>query len=389
MKHTFHPTVPNDTDGCLSRGYRGTVRERRRSDVPNKKNMKAAVVEKFGEPLVLREVPIPTPGPGQALVEVFATGVCHTDLHAADGDWPIKPTPPFIPGHEGAGIVVALGSGVTHLKEGDRVGTAWLFSACGHCDYCLSGWETLCPEQQNSGYSVNGSFAEYALGQADYLGRIPKNLSLVDAAPILCAGVTTYKGLKMTEARPGEWVVITGIGGLGHVAIQYAKAMGLHVAAVDLGPEKMALAKKLGAEITIDAKTQDPPKEIQKQIGGAHGVLVTAVSPIAFKQAVRMLRRGGTCVLNGLPPGEFPVSIFDVVLNGYTIRGSIVGTRLDLEESLAFAAEGKVKATIEILPLESINDVFTRLKTGRVNGRVVLGLKQETFAKVAPVRLAS
>jgi propanol-preferring alcohol dehydrogenase len=351
--------------------------------------MKAAVVEKFGEPLVVREVAIPSPGPGQALVEIVATGVCHTDLHAAEGDWPIKPTLPFTPGHEGAGIVVALGSGVTHLKEGDRVGIAWLHSACGHCDYCLSGWETLCPEQQNSGYSVNGSFAEYAVAQADYLGRIPRNLSFVDAAPILCAGVTTYKGLKMTETRPGEWVVISGAGGLGHVAIQYAKAMGLHVAAVDLGPEKMALARKLGAEITIDAKTQDPAKEIQKQIGGAHGVLVTAVSPIAFKQAVGMLRRGGTCVLNGLPPGEFPVSIFDVVLNGYTIRGSIVGTRLDLEEALAFAGEGKVKATIEILPLECINEVFSQLKKGQINGRVVLGLRQETPANTAIARTAS
>lgn len=351
--------------------------------------MKAAVVEKFGEPLVVREVAIPSPGPGQALVEIVATGVCHTDLHAAEGDWPIKPTLPFTPGHEGAGIVVALGSGVTHLKEGDRVGIAWLHSACGHCDYCLSGWETLCPEQQNSGYSVNGSFAEYAVAQADYLGRIPRNLSFVDAAPILCAGVTTYKGLKMTETRPGEWVVISGAGGLGHVAIQYAKAMGLHVATVDLGAEKMALARKLGAEITIDAKTQDPAKEIQKQIGGAHGVLVTAVSPIAFKQAVGMLRRGGTCVLNGLPPGEFPVSIFDVVLNGYTIRGSIVGTRLDLEEALAFAGEGKVKATIEILPLESINEVFSRLKKGQINGRVVLGLRQETPANTAIARTAS
>jgi propanol-preferring alcohol dehydrogenase len=357
--------------------------------VPNKKTMKAAVVEKFGKPLVVREVPVPTPGPGQALVEVFATGVCHTDLHAADGDWPIKPSPPFIPGHEGAGIVAALGSGVAHLKEGDRVGIAWLHSACGHCDYCLSGWETLCPEQQNSGYSVNGTFAEFALGQADYLGRIPRNLSFVDAAPILCAGVTTYKGLKMTDARPGEWVVISGIGGLGHVAIQYAKAMGLRVAAVDLGSEKLTLARKLGAEITVDAKTLDPTEEIQKQIGGAQGVLVTAVSPIAFKQAVGMLRRGGTCVLNGLPPGEFPVSIFDVVLNGYTIRGSIVGTRLDLEESLKFAGAGKVKATIEILPLESINDVFSRLKKGQVNGRVVLGLKEEKFAKVVTGRLAS
>ena len=357
--------------------------------MPNTKTMKAAVVEKFGEPLVVREVAIPSPGPGQALVEIVATGVCHTDLHAAEGDWPSKPTLPFTPGHEGAGIVVALGSGVTHLKEGDRVGIAWLHSACGHCDYCLSGWETLCPEQQNSGYSVNGSFAEYAVAQADYLGRIPRNLSFVDAAPILCAGVTTYKGLKMTETRPGEWVVISGAGGLGHVAIQYAKAMGLHFAAVDLGPEEMALARKLGAEITIDAKTQDPAKEIQKQIGGAHGVLVTAVSAIAFKQAVGMLRRGGTCVLNGLPPGEFPVSIFDVVLNGYTIRGSIVGTRLDLEEALAFAGEGKVKATIEILPLESINEVFSRLKKGQINGRVVLGLRQETPANTAIARTAS
>ena len=168
--------------------------------------------------------------------------MCHTDLHAADGDWPVKPTAPFIPGHEGAGIVVALGAGVTHLKEGDRVGIAGLHRACGHCEFCLSGWETLCLQQKNSGYSVNGSLTQYAIGQADYVARIPKNLSFVDAAPILCAGVTTYKGLKETATRPGEWVAISGVGGLGHIAIQYAKAMGLHVVAVDLGPEKMALA---------------------------------------------------------------------------------------------------------------------------------------------------
>src|SRR5271165_7029594 len=234
------------------------------------KTMRAAVVEKFGEPLVVREVPVPIPGPGQALIEIHASGVCHTDLHAADGDWPVKPTLPFIPGHEGAGIVVALGPGVTHLKEGDRVGIVWLHSACGYCSFCLSGWETLCLQQKNSGYSVNGSFAQYAVGQADYLGRIPEGLSFEQAAPILCAGVTTYKGLKQTGTRPGEWAVISGAGGLGHVAIQYAKAMGLHVAAVDLGPEKMALARKLVAEIAIDARNQDPPMEIQKQIGGAH-----------------------------------------------------------------------------------------------------------------------
>jgi len=338
------------------------------------KMMKAAVVEQFGEPLKVREVPIPDPGPGQVLVEIAASGVCHTDVHAADGDWPVKPTLPFIPGHEGAGVVAAVGAGVTHLKEGDRVGTAWLHSACGHCQFCLSGWETLCHEQQNSGYSVNGSFAEYALAAADFLGRIPKHLSFRDAAPILCAGVTTYKGLKQTEARPGEWVVISGVGGLGHVAVQYAKAMGLHVAAIDIGAEKMELARRLGAEITVDAREEDPAAVIQKQIGGAHGVLVTAVSLPAFKQAIGMLRRGGTCVMNGLPPGEFPVSVFDMVLNGYTLRGSIVGTRLDLEEALAFAAEGKVKATIEDQPLESINDIFDRLKAGKVNGRIVLDI---------------
>jgi len=336
------------------------------------KTMQAAVVERFGHPLELRELPIPVPGPGQALVKVISTGVCHTDLHAADGDWPVKPTLPFVPGHEGAGIAVALGSGVKHLKEGDRVGIAWLGSACGYCEYCLSGWETLCHKQQNSGYSVDGSFAEYAVAQADYLGHIPANLSFTEAAPILCAGVTTYKGLKQTDTRPGEWVVISGVGGLGHVAVQYAKAMGLHVVAVDVGSEKLELARKLGAEVTIDASVEDPAQAIQKKIGGAHAALVTAVSPIAFKQTVGMLRRGGTCVLNGLPPGDFPLPIFDVVLNGYTVRGSIVGTRLDLQEALAIAAEGKVKATIETQQLRSINDVFSRLKKGKVNGRVVL-----------------
>jgi propanol-preferring alcohol dehydrogenase len=263
-------------------------------------------------------------------------------------------------------------------KEGDRVGIAWLHSACGHCEFCISGWETLCKEQQNSGYSVNGSFAEYALAQADYLGRIPEQLSFVDAGPILCAGVTTYKGLKETEALPGEWVVISGVGGLGHIAIQYAQAMGLHVAAVDVGEEKLELARRLGAEITADARSEDPARKIQKETGGAHGVLVTAVSPAAFKQAIGMLRRHGTCVLVGLPPGEFPISIFDVVLNRYTIRGSIVGTRKDLEEALAFAAENKVKATIEQQPLECINAVFSRLREGKVNGRIVLNIGELT-----------
>ncbi|WP_292279154.1 zinc-dependent alcohol dehydrogenase, partial [Mesorhizobium sp.] len=203
------------------------------------KTMKAAVVRQFGKPLVIEEVQVPTPGAGQILVKIAATGVCHTDLHAAEGDWPVKPKPPFIPGHEGVGHVVAVGSGVKHVKEGDRVGVPWLYTACGHCRHCLGGWETLCEEQQNTGYSVNGSFAEYVLADPDYVGHLPGNISFTEIAPILCAGVTVYKGLKVTDTKPGEWVVISGIGGLGHLAVQYAKAMGLNVIAVDIDDAKL------------------------------------------------------------------------------------------------------------------------------------------------------
>lgn len=336
------------------------------------KTMKAAVVREFGQPLVIEEVPVPRPGPGELLVKIEACGVCHTDLHAADGDWPVKPNPPFIPGHEGVGHVVAVGAGVSHVKEGDRVGIPWLYSACGHCEHCLGGWETLCETQKNTGYSVNGGFAEYAIADADYVGHLPKNVGFVEIAPVLCAGVTVYKGLKMTDTRPGEWVVISGIGGLGHMAVQYAVAMGLNVAAVDVDDAKLALARKLGAVVTVNARTTDPVAYLKKEIGGAHGALVTAVSPKAFEQAVGMVRRGGTVALNGLPPGSFPLDIFGLVLNGVTVRGSIVGTRLDLAESLQFAEMGKVHATVASDRLENINQVFEKMHQGRIEGRIVL-----------------
>ncbi|MDT8879622.1 alcohol dehydrogenase AdhP [Halomonas saccharevitans] len=336
--------------------------------------MKAAVVRKFGEPLTIEEVPTPRPKRGEILVKVAASGVCHTDLHAVHGDWPVKPEPPFIPGHEGVGHIVAVGEGVSHVKEGDRVGVPWLYSACGHCEHCLGGWETLCESQQNTGYSVNGGFADYTLADAGYVGRLPDNVDFLEIAPVLCAGVTVYKGLKMTDTRPGQWVVISGIGGLGHMAVQYARAMGLNVAAVDIDDAKLALAERLGASVTVNAMQTDPATYIKKAIGGAHGALVTAVSPKAFDQAQGMLRRGGTLVLNGLPPGDFPLPIFGTVLNGLTIRGSIVGTRQDLQESLDFAGEGKVKATVATDRLENINDVFQRMIEGRIEGRVVLDM---------------
>jgi alcohol dehydrogenase, propanol-preferring len=338
-------------------------------------NMRAAVVRAFGQPLVIEERPIPTPGPGQVLVRIVASGVCHTDLHAADGDWPVKPALPFVPGHEGTGFVAALGAGVANLKAGDRVGIPWLHTACGACEACIRGWETLCGAQQNTGYSVDGGYADYALADARFVGRLPDNLDFVAAAPILCAGVTTYKGLKETEARPGQWVAISGVGGLGHLAVQYAKAMGLHVAAIDLGEDKLALARQLGAEIAVDARTPDAAQQIVRATGGGvHGALVTAVSREAFRQALGTLRSGGTCALVGLPPGDFPTPIFDVVLKRLTIRGSIVGTRNDLTEALAFAAEGKVASTIETQPFDHVNEVMIRLRNGNVRGRVVLKL---------------
>ncbi len=286
-----------------------------------KKTMQAAVVREFGRPLTIEEVPVPTPGPGEVLVRVAASGVCHTDLHAADGDWPVKPALPFIPGHEGAGVVAAIGPGVSTVREGDAVGIAWLHDACGACEFCLTGWETLCPSQRNSGYTVNGTFAEYAIGSAAHVAHLPPHPNFSALAPILCAGVTTYKGIKETETRPGQWIVISGIGGLGHLAVQYAKAMGLRVIAVDIHDDKLALARSLGAEVVVNGGRRDAVADVLSQTGGgAHGVLVTAVSTAAFGQALQMVRRKGTVSLVGLPPGEFATPIFDVVLKRITIR---------------------------------------------------------------------
>jgi propanol-preferring alcohol dehydrogenase len=336
------------------------------------KTMKAAVVTELGRPLDIREVPVPRPGPGQVLMRVRASGVCHTDLHAAMGDWPVKPSPPFIPGHEGVGEVAELGAGVDHLKEGDRIGVPWLHSACGRCEHCTGGWETLCEGQTNTGYSTDGGYAEYVLAEADYVGRLPDGLEFGPAAPVLCAGVTVYKGLKETEVRPGQWVAISGIGGLGHMAVQYARAMGMNVVAVDVAEDKLALARKLGAEVAINAAELDPGAEVTRQLGGVHGALVTAVSPRAFAQATAMLRRHGTMSLVGLPPGDFPLPIFETVLKRLTIRGSIVGTRLDLEEALAFAARGEVASTFAWDELENVNAVFDRMRQSTIEGRVVL-----------------
>jgi propanol-preferring alcohol dehydrogenase len=334
--------------------------------------MKAAVVHAFGQPLQIEELPVREPRTHQILVKVIASGVCHTDLHAASGDWPVKPKLPLVPGHEAIGYVAAVGPEVTNVKEGDVVGVPWLYSACGCCEYCMTGWETLCEQQQNGGYSVDGGYAEYVIADARYVGRFPFGINFIEMAPIICAGVTVYKGLKETEARPGQWVAISGIGGLGHLAVQYAKAMGFRVAAIDIDDEKLQLASELGASLTVNAMQQDPGTYLKKETGGMHGVLVTAVSPTAFRQGLSALRRKGTLSLNGLPPGSFDLPIFETVLNRWTVRGSIVGTRQDLQEAIDFAVQGKVKATVHVSCLEAINGIFDEMKRGDIQGRMVM-----------------
>lgn len=337
--------------------------------------MKAAVVNEFKGPLEITEVPIPEIKPADVLVKIHACGVCHTDLHACHGDWPVKPKMPLIPGHEGVGEIVKIGTEITHLKLGDRVGIPWLYSACGHCDYCLEGQETLCLSQQNAGYSVDGGYAEYCVANGHYVAKIPDGLSYVDAAPLFCAGVTTYKALKVADVKPGQWVAIVGAGGLGHLAIQYAVAMGMKVIAVDTGEAKAELSKELGAQAFIDFMIETPSKRIADITqGGVHGVICTAVSKPAFTEAYRSIRRGGSCVLVGLPPEEMPIPIFDTVLNGVKVIGSIVGTRKDLQECLQFAADGKVKAITQTKALEDINDIFADMERGDIAGRIVMAL---------------
>jgi propanol-preferring alcohol dehydrogenase len=331
------------------------------------RTMRAAVVEHFGKPLVFCDYDIPTPGPGQILVKIEACGVCHTELHAARGDWPVKPTPPFIPGHEGIGWVAGVGAGVTLVREGDRVGMPWFYSACMHCEYCLIASEPVCAAAELGGYTKNGGFTEYILADPNYVAHIADSLDAKQAAPLNCAGITTYKGITVTEAGPGEWIVISGAGGFGHLVSQYAKVMGLQVCAVDIDDGKLAHAKRLGADFVVNASHGDPAEAIKQcTSGGAHRVLITVPSLGAFKQGVAMTHKGGNCVLVGLPPDDFSVPLFDVVANCITIRGLFGGNREDLSETLAFAAEGKVAADIELQPLSAINTVFDRLERGDV-----------------------
>jgi propanol-preferring alcohol dehydrogenase len=328
----------------------------------------AAVVHDFGHPLTLEQVDMPALKAGQVRVKVEACGLCRTDIHAAHGDWPIKPSPPFIPGHEGVGIVTELAPGVSEVAVGDRVAMPWLGYACGICDYCVSGRETLCPQQEMMGYTIDGAFGEYATAYARYAVKVPEGLDPFDAAPLTCAGVTTYKAVKVAGTRSSDFVTVFGVGGLGHLAIQYAAIAGGRVVAIDVIDEKLDLAREIGAEFTINARKDDPVEAIQR-LGGVSQAIALAVSPSAFAQAYRSLRRGGRLVFVAMPAdNEVKLPIFESVVNGITI----VGTRQDLREAFELHAAGKTRVIRETRALDDVNEAIADVEGGRVAARIVL-----------------
>lgn len=336
------------------------------------KMMRAAVADGPCQPLNIRELPVPQPGAGQVLLRLTASGLCHTDLSILDGEWLMKkPRYPLVPGHEAAGHVAACGAGVTSIKEGDRAGVFWLNSACGSCADCIGGREPFCMRQLNSGYTIDGTYAEYCLVSADYAVPLPQGpIELL--TPIMCAGVTVYKALKELALAPGSWLVISGVGGAGHLAIQYARVMGLQVIAIDVDPEKVALAQKLGAAVAINADRDFPVNQVVRHTGGAHAVMITTGAIKAFEQGIRMLRRCGICMLVGVAREPFPITVFDVVIKGVSVRGSLIGTRQDVREALDLVSAGHVTPLIEDRPLEDVNNAIADLRQGRVKGRVTL-----------------
>jgi alcohol dehydrogenase, propanol-preferring len=339
--------------------------------------MKAALLHNFGQPLEITDVPRAEPGPGEVLVQVAACGVCHSDYHLAHGEWDLlRPITklPLIPGHEITGTVVAVGAGVTELQPGARVGVPWLYYTCGTCEFCQAGRETLCPKQKITGCTVDGGFAEYLVAPASHAARLPDNLTFAEAAPLLCAGLTVYKALRVAEAQAGQRLVVFGVGGLGHLAVQLGKAFGMEVGAVDVSDDKLQLATACGADWTVNVTAGAPHKQIKAHGGGAHVALVTSASTAAYETALRSLRRGGTLAVVGMTPQPISVSTVALVSGEYKIVASAVGSRQDLAEVLQLASEGKLHCQLETRPLAAVNEVFAALGEGRINGRIVLTL---------------
>jgi propanol-preferring alcohol dehydrogenase len=336
--------------------------------------MKAAIVREYKQPLQIEETEKPVPASDEVLIKVEACGVCHSDLHIAEGDWApllkiIKK--PLIPGHELVGRVVEKGADVSNLEIGDRVGVAWLYWSCGECDMCSEGRENLCKKQMITGATVDGGYAQFTKAKASHSMKVPDSLSSEEAAPFFCAGVTVYRAIKNAAIEPGQRVAIFGIGGLGHLAVQIAKAFGADVIAVDIAEDKLELARSLGARITINAVTGDAVKELRK-LGGAHVSVVTSGSKAAYDSAFYATRGNGTLVVVGMPAEN--LSFPAIMMREIKILSSATGTREDLREVLEMAGSGQVKCLIETRPLEAVNEVFEDMRGAKITGRVVLKL---------------
>lgn len=328
------------------------------------KDHKAKVIEKEMRPLEH----------GEALLDMECCGVCHTDLHVKNADF--GDVTGRVLGHEGIGVVKEVGPGVTSLKVGDRASVAWFFEGCGHCEYCVTGRETLCREVKNAGYTADGGMAQETIVTADYAVKVPDGLDSAAASSITCAGVTCYKAIKEAKLQAGEWILISGLGGLGNLALQYAKnVFNLKVIAVDINDGQLEFAKKYGADLTVNPKNTDVAEFAQEKVGGVHGAVVTAVAKSAFNAAVGAVRAGARVVAVGLPSESMDLSIPRLVLDGIQVIGSLVGTREDLKEAFQFGAEGKVVPKCEMRPMEDINDIFDEMEQGTIRGRMVIDLK--------------
>ena len=334
--------------------------------------MRAAVIEEFKQPLVVKDIDVPVPSPDEVLIQVEACGVCHSDLSIADGDWPqlkrmIKK--PLIPGHEVVGRVVKRGDNVQHLAVGDRVGVAWLHWSCGACELCKEGLENLCPNQSVTGASVDGGYAEFIKAKASHAIKVPEALDAAEAAPLFCAGVTVYRAVKNAGVQPGQRVAIFGVGGLGHLAVQVAKTFGATVIAVDIATDKLELAKSLGAGQVVNAATEDVLKTL-RGIGGVHAAIVTSSAKAAYTQAFYAVRAAGSLMVVGLPSEE--ISFPAILMREIKIRSVATGTRDDLRQTLNLAAAGKIRCMIETSGLDQVNEVLDQMRRGQIKGRVVI-----------------
>jgi propanol-preferring alcohol dehydrogenase len=336
--------------------------------------MKAAVLHEFKKPLVIEEVKRPTPGPGEVLIEVEACGVCHSDLHVADGDWKqlagiVKK--PLILGHEIAGRVVEKGAAVQDLQVGDRVGVPWVHWTCGVCEFCRDGNENLCIKQAITGVTVDGGYAEFAKAPASHAMKIPPNLPPNEVAPLFCAGVTVYRALKHAKILAGQRLAVFGVGGLGHIAVQIGRGLGAEVTAIDISEEKLAQAKSLGASRALNAVSSDAVKELRAN-GGVHVAIVTSAAKAAYDMAFNGLRPTGTLLVVGLPAEDISFPPIMMAAREVRIQATAVGTRDDLREVLEMAAAGKVRCQVTSRPLAQANEVLEDLRHGRIAGRVVL-----------------